>query len=565
MRSSSSTTVTIGVAKEVNDETKEEEYSYDTKGNYIYTQTQTSADNKRHIVGKGYPMYGVKKNVPKNKSPKFSMTHLSAIIALEIVNNGAGGSIIVKDAQIEAPEEIVGDFTVNLLSATAPTFTKGSKVSKVARIKLDNAAPITYGNSATLYLAVKPFDASSKDLIISINGSTKTVKMPANTKFTAGTITRIRVPVESLTHTLASDAFSVESKSGRVTQGDSSHLVNCDGDNTSVHHKVITTSVSPKTVQINGHDVKAYILGNASNGTTGKITITGFLRDLIKAIPTSFYVSGYDGNPAVMRVENISVSIPYYDDNTSSETKTLTEESYILGKRKKTSKTETYQKIDYATLKKRAGLLGLGTSFDLDYDMISKLGDSAAEKITFSNIAQNGFWSNNNVVVLNEEFTHKSITPENIQGFLDSFYSTYAGLYKIAMATDEELESAMIYEKTSVITYEHKYTSSLDGGGWKEETSNETTSTNWPPQGKDVTELDPDIVNTISGMYRRLLSVEVAGYAVAGFLVPNEYALLHMLRDVKVSITLSTTSTGPCVVFWGLDVNDEALPSDDQQ
>ena len=214
-----------------------------------YTQKQMSNNSKRHLAGSGYPMYGVKKNVPKNKSPKFSMSHLSAIIALEIVNNGAGGDIVIKDAQIEATEEIVGDFTVVLLGASAPTFTKGSDVSKIARVELTNAATVAYGNSATLYLAVKPFDASNKNLKISVNGSTRTVEMPANTVFRAGTLTRLRVPIEAPARTVVSDALEIKSM-GRLEGDTEQQIIDIKGRQT--------------TATINGKEnVGIYVLGEA--------------------------------------------------------------------------------------------------------------------------------------------------------------------------------------------------------------------------------------------------------------------------------------------------------------
>ena len=262
-----------------------------------YTQVQTSVNNKRHLVGKGYPMYGVKRNVPKNKSPKFSMTHLSAIIALEIVNNGAGEDIVIRNAQFESTEEdIAGEFTVNLLgnsdSDFAPIYTPVTKkTSKVARIELTNPASIEYGESEIIYLAVKPFKVSSEDkLKIYVNGSYRELTVPANTKFEAGTVTTFRVPVNPLPdkgYALTSNAIG------------SKHIT--------------LSHTSPTSIIVNGSPVDAYILGTESE--TGYVKVEGYASELMAKLPVEFYAASYNNSQAVMRVENISVlgsiNLPY--------------------------------------------------------------------------------------------------------------------------------------------------------------------------------------------------------------------------------------------------------------
>ena len=61
-----------------------------TKGkNDIYVQKLT-ADSKSHIAGEMFPMYGQALNIPADKNPKVQMKHMSAIVALKIVNQGDG-------------------------------------------------------------------------------------------------------------------------------------------------------------------------------------------------------------------------------------------------------------------------------------------------------------------------------------------------------------------------------------------------------------------------------------------------------------------------------------------
>ena len=244
-------------------------------------QTQELADDKTHLAGPNYPMYGIKKNVPKNKNPKFSMSHLSAIIALEIVNNGGGGNIIVRNAQIEAEEEIVGEFKVEIQPDSDPVYTTVNG-SKIARLNLTSAVPIEYGRSSIVYLAVKPFDASGTDLKITINGSYRTVTMPENTQFLPGKVTTMRVYVEDL----PTIGYSLES-----------NAVNSDF--------IELSHPNSRAIKVNGEDVNAYILG--SDSQTGSVTISGTPLELIDQLPVEFYASSYNNTQGVMRVNSISV------------------------------------------------------------------------------------------------------------------------------------------------------------------------------------------------------------------------------------------------------------------
>ena len=553
--SSSAPTVTIGVIEEGS-----------------YTQKQMSNNSKRHLAGSGYPMYGVKKNVPKNKSPKFSMSHLSAIIALEIVNNGAGGNIVIKDAQIEATEEIVGDFTVVLLGASAPTFTKGSDVSKIARVELTNAATVTYGNSATLYLAVKPFDASNKDLTISVNGSTRTVTMPANTVFRAGTVTTLRVPVNALEKETASDAaFNVKTK-GRVTN-----------DGTGAEVTAITTTGKQQTVVVNGKEVKAYKLCGDSNNT---ITVTGFLPGLFTKLPVGFFATGWNDEPSVMTVTNVKAWLPeFYTDESKTRLEYTDNRSWGVGttyKKELYSIEQDFNQIlgrnNKMTISLFWGLTSMDITLDISRAMMTMLGDGVKSKITFSGMPPVGYFTgsssaddtntSHNVITLNEDYAHKSINETNIDGFIKqlSKNASYEGLKQILTATEDK-GLPMTYSNKLIIETTTEYKWALDSGTASVTTTPYENDYSWPVLFQQNY---PEAVKTAEAIYKLLSTknMDFAGIAKVslagdGGLIPNKVALIHFLRDMKVALTLGTmgeteeSETNTTAVIWGLDVNAE--------
>lgn len=255
--------------------------------------------SKAHIAGTNYPMYGIKNNVPKDKTPKFKMSHLYALVALEIVNVGDGKAdnddqpITVNSVKFTAPDNIIGDFNVNVTN-DKHTFTDEGNNSKTISLTAlkdtegETGITIDPRESATLYFAIKPYDASGKELKISINGSEKTVKMPANTKFEEGKITTLKVPIK-LSHPKESDALSY------IT-----------------FHK----NTSRKEIIINGEKINAYVLHQSEEYVNWKkqmvphtLTIKGNVKELFNLLDAGFYASTWDGLPSAMTVSNINLWI----------------------------------------------------------------------------------------------------------------------------------------------------------------------------------------------------------------------------------------------------------------
>lgn len=258
-----------------------------------FIQTQKAADSKAHIAGPTCPMYHYLENHPGTSTPTFTMNHLSALLAIEIVNAVPEGSqevkgdIIINSAEINFPaEQIVGDFDVKIKGKTVMYTPVANSTSNTAAISLGGASfTIPANGTTTLYMAVKPFDASGQKLTISINGSTKSVTLPTNVKFEAGKLTKLRVPLK-LTAPAQSNVFEI---------------------NKGKHASLVGSYSSFETMYINGHRTDVAVLGTPAK--PGQVKISGTPKELLNMVPVTFYASSYGNNQGVMRVESISANI----------------------------------------------------------------------------------------------------------------------------------------------------------------------------------------------------------------------------------------------------------------
>ena len=280
------TTVTIGT---------------DEQGRYI--QTQLTADSKAHIAGPGCPMYGstmdeYPNGIPAGENPKVRMKHLSALVAVKLVNE-TGNNIIINQIELEsANNPIVGRFNVDLSGATPVFNVTPDGDENVENDKYSNSAILNLGaegiqinganedneSFAKFYMAVAPV----KDkFTIKINGTaiTKDVEIPLE----SGKVTTLKVAIPMLKGT---QEFGTEKEDG-------TKFITWDNKNTTAGTATINgqPNVQIKTV---------------SDGT---ITISGtfdqFIGDVAEncALPLSFYAASKhsDSTPAGLKIKTMHV------------------------------------------------------------------------------------------------------------------------------------------------------------------------------------------------------------------------------------------------------------------
>lgn len=160
-------------------------------------QEQTGYGSMAHIAGKNYPIIGKASGVQSTEIPNLSFAHVSALAAIKVTNN-LDDEITITSASFEAPESIVGQFDVDIISAPATFKAVEGSVSSVASVSVAGGTALSKGGNAILYLGFKPFTAlsgSSISLTVNVTNAsgktwsqTKTVTLAAETSFEAGKI-----------------------------------------------------------------------------------------------------------------------------------------------------------------------------------------------------------------------------------------------------------------------------------------------------------------------------------------------------------------------------------------
>lgn len=256
-----------------------------------FIQTQLAADSKSHIAGTACPMYHYLEGQSGTATPQFTMKHLSALLAINIVNEGGEGDILVNSAEVNFQTEVVGDFDVKIIGNDVTYTPVSGKASKNAVLSLGGATfTIAPGESLKLYMAVKPcvINAGEKAFTVKINGSSKQITLDQDLTFAKGSMTTLNVPLK-LNAPTESNVFDLEGGSGLSKY----KLASLIGDYTST-----------ETMVINGHEVEVSVLGTPAK--PGQVQITGTPKELINKVPVTFYASSYGNNQGVMRVESIS-------------------------------------------------------------------------------------------------------------------------------------------------------------------------------------------------------------------------------------------------------------------
>ena len=492
-------------------------------------------------------MYGSLTDHPVDQSPDIQMHHLAAVVGIKIVNN-TGGPIRIQDIEFGTPRlvskdpitqqltvtqeasPILGECTVAFDDKKVKVNTStadGAKVSSTCKVTLQNpiTLPLADGtNEMTVYVAVSPVQTKGKTISIKVNGSQRTLPMKTNV-FESGKVTTFKVSVNQLAAPQVTNAVNTIKSQCRMNENGALETV------------TILPSFGTKlnSMTVNGQSVAD--LYKVSSGQT--LTIQGFAKDMINAMPLSFNVSSCDNQNAAMTIHTINAWMPEYKSSWGKKDFSKLSERVPLNKM-------SVLKYDYLGIIK--GILsdkGLGLSDGIQRSELLKFVDP--NTITFNNLSVNGYFSNNNVVVLNEDSTNKSLGPGLIDTFLKNKFSldsskpaTYIGLYAILNATYSDKQFSY-----SDYTY-----------------NNGNTVTTYT-----AAQMKTEAEQTATSIYNKVKSVldnRGAG-ALIGLFADDATHLMHILRDVKVEIKIQpypyaeyydisdpTTGTNP-LVLWGLN------------
>ena len=168
-------------------------------------QVQAEYDSMSHLAGgsasASFPLYGLAKNIPANETPTIAMKHVASVAAVTIKND-SGSPIKISQVEFTAPEPIVGNFFISFEKEPVTLAPYSDQVSATAVVTVTNPAELAVGESATVYMGIKPFTAASGDkLSLKITTSAgvldKELTLTGSVEFKAGTIKHLNVSYSS--------------------------------------------------------------------------------------------------------------------------------------------------------------------------------------------------------------------------------------------------------------------------------------------------------------------------------------------------------------------------------
>lgn len=154
------------------------------------TAVQNGDDDMTHVAGENFPLWGVATRVEGELT--MQMKHLSSLLEVEVLNSTTE-QIAVSSVSFTAQEEIAGEFTVDVTSATPVFAAVSGQTSKTSSLTVNGAQNIEQGTSAKYYLAVKPFTApAGSTLVLSVNGIDYEINLKSEVVFAPGAIKTLK-------------------------------------------------------------------------------------------------------------------------------------------------------------------------------------------------------------------------------------------------------------------------------------------------------------------------------------------------------------------------------------
>ena len=160
-------------------------------------QAQAGNNSKAHIAGTNYPLIGVISSVASAEVPSVSVNQVCSFIEFNVTNNSSE-DLAVSNIVFTATEDIVGTYYINFVDPENVVFTPSTNdagtfvyASDKASLNVTDGEALAEGESATFYIGIKPFTASSGTLKVAVNGYEKELNITKSTSFSAGKIKKI--------------------------------------------------------------------------------------------------------------------------------------------------------------------------------------------------------------------------------------------------------------------------------------------------------------------------------------------------------------------------------------
>lgn len=159
--------------------------------------TQYGYGTMAHLSGLNCPLYGVAKGVSDETIPALVMNHLTSVVKVEVTNN-TGADAVVSNVVFTAPEEICGTFYVDFTGEAPGYVGSGADyVSNSAAVNVSGAETLAAGQTADVYVVIKPFTAKAgSELKLSVNGSEETKTLDTDVVFAPGCIKTLTFSLE---------------------------------------------------------------------------------------------------------------------------------------------------------------------------------------------------------------------------------------------------------------------------------------------------------------------------------------------------------------------------------
>ena len=168
---------------------------------------QPSYDDMSKVSSSHCPMYAVSASVPAGEAPGFTMKQIASVIEFNVVNASKASTLSISSLQLNEVTDLAGQYYLDVTSGSPVLTPVAGRTITDPQVKITKPADLQPGESAKIYMPVKPFvhgaDASMNvEITGTVDGKvgTKTIVLNPSTEaqrtFAAGKIKTVTVNVD---------------------------------------------------------------------------------------------------------------------------------------------------------------------------------------------------------------------------------------------------------------------------------------------------------------------------------------------------------------------------------